>query len=103
MNVQVVTTGLVPLTVNSVDRFELSGFLNGIPWVLTGGTVNLLLVDSLGGTYTFPATIAGGTASYTWTVTTPVGLWYRAWDVTDQNGLRQVTRPIPFDVVTSPA
>ncbi len=102
MNNSINTTGLIPITVRSTEKFELSAFLNGQQWVLTGGTVNLLLSDPSGNLTTISATPSGVSASALWTVPNTPGAWLRAWDVTDASGIRQVSRAIPFTVISSP-
>lgn len=101
-NTQLVTTGLVPLTIGSIERFQHQGFLGGVPWDFTGGTVNLIVADPSGNKTTYPATIAGMNAYVDYTVVAPAGDWKRAWSVVDANGITQVSRPIPFGVESSP-
>ncbi len=102
-NTGVVTTGLLPLTIGSVESFEQQANLNSLPWDLTAGTVSLLMTDPNGTSYSYPATISGGCSQVTWTVVGPVGVWLRAWSTTDSNGIKQVSRPIPFIVASSPS
>jgi hypothetical protein len=102
-NTALVTTGLVPLTIGSVEKFQHQGFINSLPWDLRGGTVSLNMLDPNGGSYSYPATIqADGTVFVQWTVIAPVGNWTRAWVVTDANTVHQVSRAIIFSVVQSP-
>lgn len=103
MNATLNTTGLTPLVVGSVEKFQLQAFTNNLPWDLTGGTVNLLVADPSGTVTTYPATIAGGGAYYNFTIVGPAGSWARAWSCVDSSGIKQISRPIPFNVVTSPA
>ena len=105
MNNTLVTTGLIPLTIGSTETFQLSPFLNGLPWPLLGGTINLLLTDPQGNNYNFPAGVLGTGygASFTWLVAPPTGTWTRAWKVVDANGVIQVSRPIVFNVISSPS
>jgi hypothetical protein len=102
VNLNVVTTGLVPLVIGSIETFVHSVVLNGIPDSLAGGTATLTLQDPAGNQTILAASIVGSVAQATWTVTAPVGNWTRAWTWTDANGVHQVSRPIPFSVVTSP-
>ena len=106
MNTQLVTTGLKPLTINSNDTILFQPFANGVIWDLTGGSATLRMVDPNGMVYAYPASIVGpagaGIASYPWTVIAPPGDWRRAWDVTNAQGIRQVTLPLAFEVVASP-
>ena len=102
MNSALVTTGLMPLTVNSIELFQHQGILNGQVWDLTGGSATLRMADPDGTTYAYACTIASGNAFYTWTVLNVPGTWVRAWDVTDAQGRRQVSRPLVFEVIASP-
>lgn len=97
------TTGLLPLTIGSVDTFTLRPGLNGLPWDLTLGKATLIMTDPGGNQFSYPAQIQGSTAMFTWIVTGPPGTWLRAWDVTDANGKRQISRPIAFAVISSPS
>jgi hypothetical protein len=100
-----VTTGLEPLTVGSHPRFQLDANLGGLFWDLTGGTVNLLLLDPNNSKTTVAAQIAGGGAYVDWTVPSPpppVGTWTRAWQVVDAAGVTLVSLPIQFTVVAAP-
>lgn len=99
VNNSLVTTGLIPLTINSQEVFELQAVLNGLPWDLTGGTVVLRLVDPSLVVTDVPATISGGAAQAGWAVASPAGTWRRVWDVTDVDGRRQVSRPVMFAVI----
>jgi hypothetical protein len=84
--------------------------LDNLPWNIAAGVVKLLMTDPNGvntviGAVLGPADILGNiyTAVASWVVIGPVGAWVRAWDVTDQNGIRQVSRPIVFNVISSPS
>jgi hypothetical protein len=103
MNDALVTTGLIPLCIGSIETFQLQPFLDKLPWNLTGGSANLLMTDPNGTNYNFPATIVNGGAQYTWTVIGPAGNWTRAWEVTDAIGITQVSNPIVFSVISSPS
>jgi hypothetical protein len=102
MNVTATTTGQNPLVVGSMETFVFSGFLNGQPWDLTGGTATLNMVDANGGTHAYSVPITGDKVRYTWTVIAPAGSWRRSWTLVDVNGLTEVTPPYPFTVITSP-
>jgi hypothetical protein len=102
MNSTLVTTGLVPLTIGSLETFVLQAFNNGLPWDLTGGSATVLMADPQGGSHSYTAAISGSTARISWTVLPIPGDWRRCWDVTDGSGTRQVSRPIPFTVISSP-
>jgi hypothetical protein len=100
---RLVTTGLVPLCVDSAELFVLRPRLDGLPWDLTGGSATLLLTDPDGSPSTVAATIVSGQPRAAWTVADPVGTWLRAWEVTDSAGVHQVSRPICFTVIDSPS
>lgn len=102
MNTALVTTGVIPLVVGSVETFQLQGFLDALPWNLAGGTVSLRLADPLGNVTTIPAAISGGCALATWTVVSPAGRWVRDWVITDASLVHQVSQAIIFDVVDFP-
>jgi len=102
VNTSLVTTGLVPLVISSVETFQLSSFLNGLPWDLTGGSVTIYFLDPAGVATNFPATIVGPGATYNWMVISPPGTWTRAWLVIDALGRKQKSRPIVFTVTQSP-
>lgn len=102
MNTQITTTGLVPLCLGSQETFELRPILGGLPWLLQGGTVTLSLADPQGNVTVIAATVGAYNALAPWTVAGLVGGWTRAWTVTDSTGLKQVSRPIAFDVLSSP-
>jgi hypothetical protein len=104
MQVGLVTTGLAPLCIGSVETFVHLGYLNGLAWNLTGGSASLLMTDSQGNQYTYPSTIgADGVARVVWTVAAPAGQWVRAWKATDSTGLTQVSKSITFVVASSPS
>jgi hypothetical protein len=103
MNTTLVTTGLVPLTVGSVEQFQLDAVLDGLHWDLTGAAVNLLMTDPLGNSYNFIAAVQNQGAVYAWVVPNVPGTWVRAWKVVDALGRTQVSRPIVFTVVSSPS
>ncbi len=106
MNVRLVTTGLVPLVTGSYEDFVLSPFLNGLPWDLTGGSVQLVIADPAANLFSYSATIVGYGARQTWAVPAAFaspGSWSRAWVITDAQGRHQVSRPIVFEVIGSPA
>lgn len=103
MQNQLVTTGIRPLTIGSVELFQAQPFLNQLPWDWTGGTVQLLMTDPNGNNYTFPATVQNMGAVFQWTVTGPVGAWVRAWKVVDAQGRKQISLPIVFNVISSPS
>ncbi len=102
MNTSLVTTGLSPLTIGSVEVFELSSELNCLPWDLAGGTVTLTIRDPLGNQTIYPATISGFQATVTWQVVLPEGTWTRSWKVIDASGITQVSQPLVFTVTASP-
>jgi hypothetical protein len=104
MNTQLTTTGLLPLTIGSSEVFEASADLNAIPWSLLGGTVTLKLVDPNGNVTTLSAAVGptGYSASASWTVAGPAGIWVRAWTLVDSSGRVQVSRQIVFSVISSP-
>ncbi len=101
MNLRLVTTGLVPLTIGSDEVFQLQGILDQLPWDLTAGTVDLVLSDPTGALTTISATITGRGAQAAWTVAAPAGRWLRTWHIQDASGLTQVAQAIPFDVVAA--
>ncbi len=102
-NVGVVTTGLVPLAIGSVETFQLQPLINRLPWDLQGGSASVILSPPTGGNITINATIAvDGSIRAQWTVIAPEGNWLLAWDCTDALGRHQVSNPIPFDVISSP-
>ena len=115
MNLGTTTTGLVPLTIGSIEEFQLDPWLNALPWNLAGGTVQLLLTDPNGTKYTVNASIVTGGygATATWTVIGPATVddngvrlanpWRRAWSVVDALGRTQISRAIAFEVVNSPS
>lgn len=102
MNTTLVTTGLVPLVIDSVETFQLKPFLNKVPWQIGGGSVTLYILDPNGMLTSFSATVAAFTALASYTVIGPAGTWSRAWKVTDSHGRVQKSRPIPFAVTQSP-
>ena len=102
MNTGVVTTGLVPLTIGSVETFQLVVDLNGLPHSLSAGTASLTFSDPNGNQTTYGATIPGDDALVTYTIIGPPGSWKRAWTWTDSVGVHQVSQSIPFAVVSSP-
>ncbi len=110
-NTTLVTTGLFPVCVGSVETFCLSATLNLLPWNLVGATVSLVVADPSGGQTTYVATygvppgapVGFGSCWYVaYAVTAPAGDWRRSWQIVDVLGIRQVGQPIPFTVVTSP-
>lgn len=103
MNSQLQTIGFEPLTIGSTKTFLYQGYLGGVPWNLAGGSGSLKMVDPNGVAYSYPVQIAGGDAFVVWTVLPPGGTWLRAWDVTDANGVRDVSPPIAFAVASSPS
>ncbi len=103
MNSRLVTTGNVPLTVYSVETFRFSAFKNSLLWDLTGGTAVLKLYDPAGTVTSYTATIDGSSGRYTLALPDLPGTWVRAWDLTDAEGVRQISRPFVFSVVRSPA
>jgi len=103
MNEAATTTGLIPLTIGSMETFQLQAYKNRLPWDLTGGSAQLLLADPTGSLTTINATIVGQGAQANWTVGGLSGTWARAWKVTDSSGIVQISRPIAFAVISSPA
>jgi len=106
VNSGLVSTGVTPIAVGSVETFKLQAYNNGLPVDLTGGTVSLKLRDPLGNVTTVSATISGGIATATWTVTAVAGQdgianWTRCW-VVSGGGITQTSRPIGFATTTSP-
>jgi hypothetical protein len=90
-------------TVGSTELFELSVTKDGIIWDLTGGTILFKLIDPNSNLIVVSAspTYNGG-AQAQWTVPNRPGNWICAWDITDANGVRQISRPIYFIVTSSP-
>lgn len=90
-------------TVGSTEIFESTFLKDGILWDMTGATVRLKFADPNGAISIFAAfnTYLGG-AQVSWTVPNIPGRWIRAWDITDSAGIRQVSKPMPFDVISSP-
>ncbi len=110
-NTTLVTTGLFPLCVGSVETFCLSATLNLLPWNLQGGTVSVIVADPSGNKTTYaavygvpPAAPVGyGSCWYLqYTVADPPGDWRRSWVITDVLGVHQVSQAVPFTVVDSP-
>lgn len=102
MNVTTTTTGQNPLVVGSMETFIFSGYLNGQPWDLTGGSATLNMVDPNGTTHAYTVTLTGDRVRYTWTVLNVPGDWTRAWALIDASGITEVTPPYPFTVISSP-
>jgi len=102
MNTSLVTTGITPVAVGSMQVFQASPVLNGQPWDLTGGSANLLMTDPVGGTYDIIATVIGFGAAASFTIPNVVGSWVRAWKLTDATGLVEYSLPITMNVVASP-
>jgi hypothetical protein len=103
VNEGIVTTGLEPLTIGSSRTFELLILRDGVFWNLTGGSGHLLMTAPDGSSLSLPVVIQNSVAVVNWTVVGPVGAWKRAWDVTDATGVREVTQPVAFDVISSPS
>lgn len=103
MNNALVTTNLTPLTIGSIETFELDPTLDGLPWNMAGGVVTLLMTDPLGFGYTLPATVSGYMATVNWVVIGPAGTWLRAWKVQDASGIIQYSQPIIFEIIPSPS
>jgi hypothetical protein len=92
------------LTVGSNEIFQLAAFKNGLLWDLTGATILLKMVRPDEVEFSLsPASVYDGGAKVNWTVLDVPGTWIRAWDVTDSGGVRQVSNPITFTVVSSPS
>ena len=102
-NVTWTTTGLSPLCIGSTEKFQVSAFLDGVFWDLTGGSAILILSDPNGNKTSYTATIFGGGAFYVWTMAGTPGTWLRAWSLQDAQGVVQVSRPIAFSVISSPS
>jgi hypothetical protein len=102
MNTKLTTTGLVPLVATSIETFQLSSFLNELPWDLTGGTVTLFFLDPAGNLTSVMAAVVGTGAVVVWTVPATPGTWSRAWLVVDSIGRTQKSLPIVFTVTNSP-
>jgi hypothetical protein len=103
MNTSLVTTGLFPLTIGSVETFIMQGFLDGLPWQeIQGGTVSLIVADPAGNQTTYAAAISGSTAKVNYAIAAPVGNWTRCWSIVDSLGRVQRSRPIVFTVMASP-
>lgn len=99
MNNYLVTTGVKPLMVGSVEVFQVQPWLGAQPWNLTGGSATLLLRDPDQNLYTIPAAVnSGGGATAQWTVANVPGDWIRAWMLADATGRSQTSNPIVFSV-----
>ena len=91
------------LTLGSTYTFKLSVTKDGVIWNLVGATVNLILANPSGIKTTIPAGGPyNGGASANWTAAGLTGEWLRAWDVTDAGGVRVISDPIGFNVISSP-
>lgn len=99
MNSGIVTTGLVPFVYGSVEVFQLDAWLDGLHWDLTGGSVQLRILDPTPNVTAFTATIQGQDAFVTWAVLPISGQYQRRWVITDRNGVMQASRPITFNVL----
>ena len=102
VNSSLVTTGPSRFTVGSSALFQLSGFLDKLPWDLTGGSARLLLADPNGQSYDYAATVQNRGAVYDWTVLNVAGTWVRSWKATGADGTVEYSIPITFSVVASP-
>jgi hypothetical protein len=102
MNTGIVTTGLIPVRVGSTEAYQTRARLNGLFWDLAGGSATLTITGPGGITYSLPATIVGGQALASWTVSDPPGAWRRFWSLTDSRGVVQVSNDIDFSVVSNP-
>ena len=98
-----VTTGLEPICIGSMETWQVQPWLNGVPWNLAGGSATLKLTDPNGVNTSFAGTISGGGAFYVWTVIGPAGTWVRSWTLTDSTGLVQVMAPEAMVVISSPS
>lgn len=104
MQNQLVTTGIIPLTLTSSVTFEETSLDNGLPWFLAGGSVSLILSDPTGTQTVIAGTILpdGYTVQANWVVSGLVGTWTRAWDLTDGTGKHRRGLPKTFVVISSP-
>ena len=94
-------------TIGSTEIFQLRAYKNGLLWDLTGGTVLFKIAKPDQTIIVISAfTIYNGGAMAGWTVIGPVSSltsqWFCCWDVTDMNGVRQVSMPIKINVESSP-
>jgi hypothetical protein len=98
-----VTTGIKPFAVGSVEQFQLRVDLNGLPHSLAGGSATISFQDPNNNvTGPFAASIVGDDAFYTYTIVSPLGTWTRSWTWIDSAGVKQVSLPIQFVVLSSP-
>ena len=102
MNSALVTTGPPIFMVGSTKIMQLSAFMGGLWWDLTGGSAVLLMTGPDGTAYAYDATIQNGGAVRPWTVPNSAGTWVRAWKATDATGIIQYTQPLVFRVIVSP-
>jgi hypothetical protein len=91
------------ITRGSTHRFQLTATKDGAVWDLTGATVTLFLIDTLGAETSYTATISspsGGVAYYdvATSVLTQAGTWSRAWRIV-QSGVTMWSVRTGFDVV----
>ncbi len=96
------TTGLVPLAIGSVETFQLSARLNGLPWNLTGGSATVSFLGPNGETSSHAATVNRTGATLSYTVVGGEGTWSMCWLVEDASGRIQKSLPILFAVTASP-
>lgn len=102
MNSSLVTTGSQAFPIGVMVDFQASAKQNGIFWDLTGGRATLLLTDSAGNTYSSTGTIIGSSAIASFIIPNVPGKMVRAWQLTDGNGVIELSLPIAFTVVASP-
>lgn len=97
-NTTLVTTGIIPLTVGSIYRFQPSFVANGLPWNVDSAT--FLVKDANGTTTTYPMMVSGSSAYYDWTVPS-AGEWTYAFKGI-KNGTIQISRPYAMTTIDSP-
>lgn len=104
----------MPFVIGSVEEIVFDGWLNGLPWNVAGGSVTLYVVDPNGNqtSYAMAIDAEGYAARYNYTVVGPASIsvagdlllppWRLAFLAVDANGVTQKSRPVAFNVLSSP-
>jgi hypothetical protein len=91
-------------TIGSSEIFQLRAYKDGLLWDLTGASIVLKIAKPDGTIINLsPLSVYNGGATVGWTVIGPASKdWYAAWDITDAQGVRQISPPIRLTIESSP-